>query len=220
LQTESWEEFLISTASLIAMILILPVAFKFFLQKVAPFAPDSEVTFLILIALLCGVITTKLGTYYLVGAFIVGMTAGRFKHFIEHEKSQKMLYSVSFFFSFFVPFYFYKAGLTFTVDMFSWEGLGLGFVFLLLILPLRFFSVFSSIWFYMRESWKDRLPIAIPLLPTLIFGLVITTILRERFAVPNILISGLVVYTLGASILPCFFLERMPPEDYDTSMVK
>jgi Kef-type K+ transport system membrane component KefB len=220
LQTESVENFLVSSGSLILMIIVLPVLFKFFLKAVAPFAPDSEVTFLILIALLCGVITAKLGTYYLVGAFIVGMTAGRFRHFIEHSKSQNMLYSVSLFFTFFVPFYFYRAGLTFSVQSFSMEGLTLGLIFLGVFLPLRFLSVLSSIWFFMKDSWKDRKWISIPLLPTLIFGLVIASILRERLNAPDYIVTGLMIYTLIASILPWFFLEKSRPEFYDSSMVR
>ncbi|MCB0422804.1 MAG: cation:proton antiporter [Bdellovibrionales bacterium] len=220
LQTETLSGFLISMAALIAMVLLLPVVFRVFLRVVAPFAPDSEVSFLIIIALLCGVITTKIGTYYLVGAFIVGMTAGRFRHFIEHEKSQNMLYSVSFFFSFFVPFYFYNKGLSFSPEMFSWKGLLLGLTFLVVFLPLRFSTVLSSIWFFMRDVWKESVAISIPLLPTLIFGLVIAGILQERFEVPNYIISGLIVYTLGSSIIPWFFLKKAPPESYDTSMVK
>lgn len=220
LQTESIEGFAISTSSLIAMILLLPVAFRFFLKIIAPFAPDSEVTFLVLIALLCGVITTKLGTYYLVGAFIVGMTAARFRHFIENENSHKMLYSVSFFFSFFVPFYFYKAGLTFPAEILTWKGFSIGVLFLAVILPLRYFSITSSIWLFLRESWKDKVSIAIPQLPTLIFGLVIATILREKFSVPEYLVSGLIIYTIGSSVVPWFFLRSLPPESYDTSLVQ
>jgi Kef-type K+ transport system membrane component KefB len=220
LQTESWKQFLISTTALVVMILFLPVLFKFFLKKVAPFAPDSEASFLVLIALLCGVITTKLGTYYLVGAFIVGMTAGRFRHFIEHEKSQRMLHSVGFFFSFFVPFYFFKAGQSFTSDMWSMSGLFVGCLFLVIVLPLRLFSIFSSIWMWMRDCWGDRNSIALPLLPTLIFGLVIAQILRDTYHVPSTLISGLIIYTLASSVLPWFFLKKLPPENYDSSLIK
>lgn len=220
LQTESVREFTISTVTLVTMILILPLAFRFFLKVVAPFAPDSEVSFLVLIALLCGVITMKLGTYYLVGAFIVGMTAARFRHFIHHEKSDRMLYSLGLFFSFFVPFYFYRAGLTFPAELFSVEGLIIGATFLVIFLPIRFFSVFSTVWLFMKESWKNRIAIAIPLLPTLIFGLVIASIMREKFGASNELVSGLIIYTLGSSIIPWFFMEKTPPDSYDGSMVR
>lgn len=220
LQSESAESFGIASFSVLFMIIALPVIFKFFLRVIAPFAPDSEASFLILIALLCGVLTMKLGTYYLVGAFIVGMTAGRFKHFMHHEKSDNMLYSLSLFFSFFIPFYFFRAGLTFPSELLDIKGLLVGLLFLVVFLPLRFFMVLSSIWFFMRESWSDRMAIAIPLLPTLIFGLVIANILHSRLEAPSYLVSGLIVYTLGASILPWFFLKRTPPSDYDLSMIR
>ena len=85
LQSDSIEQLLTSTAVIMAMILILPAIFRFFLKRIAPYAPDSEVAFLVLIALVCGVITKKIGAYYLVGAFIVGMTAGRFAHFVDDD---------------------------------------------------------------------------------------------------------------------------------------
>ncbi|MCB0392791.1 MAG: cation:proton antiporter [Bdellovibrionales bacterium] len=220
LQTESLESFLISTGALVIMITVLPQVFKIFLKKIAPFAPDSEVSFLILIALFCGVITTKLGAYYLVGAFIVGMTAGRFKHFVSDQKSENMLYSVSFFFSFFVPFYFYKAGLEFPAAIFTLKGLGAGLILTLIFLPIRLLLVFSSIWFFRKEAWKDRIEISMSLLPTLIFGLVITSILRDRFELPTHLLSGLLIYTVTASIIPWFFLKKADPEPYDISFVR
>lgn len=222
LQIESLYTFSISSASLVAMVLFLPIIFKIFLQKIAPFAPDSEVSFLILIALLCGVITAELGAYYLVGAFVVGMTAGRFKHFIEHEKSQKILYSVSLFFSFFVPFYFYKAGMSFTPEMFTQRGMFFAGFLVLVVLPLRYASVMTSIWLFNEniKLWKDRVKIALPLMPTLIFGLVIMTILKEKFDAPPFILSGLLIYTLASSIFPWFFLDKMPPEEYDASMLR
>ena len=220
LQTETLEGFLVSTGVLIAMITLLPLIFKFFLKRIAPFAPDSEVSFLILIALFCGIITKELGAYYLVGAFLVGMTAGRFSHFVSDQKSENMLYSVSFFFSFFVPFYFYKAGLEFPAAIFTLKGLGAGLILTLIFLPIRLLLVFSSIWFFRREAWKDRIEISMSLLPTLIFGLVITSILRERFDLPTHLLSGLLIYTVTASVVPWFFLKKADPEPYDVSFVR
>lgn len=220
LQLDSFTNLLVSLAAILAMILILPLLFEFFLKRIAPFAPDSEATFLILISLLCGVITTKLGTYYLVGAFIVGMTSERFKHCIGRDKSKNILHSISFFFSFFVPFYFYSAGLSLSPEFFSLKGAALGIVFVVLLLPLRFLSVISSLWFFHKNLWKDRVHIALPLLPTLIFGLVIMNILRENFDLPSFVLSGLLIYTITASIIPWFFFKQVPAEAYDVSMIK
>ena len=203
------------------MILILPLLFKFFIKVIAPFAKDSEVSFLILIALLCGVITTKLGTYYLVGAFIVGMTAGRFTHFIKMEKSKEFLIAISFFFTFFVPFYFYKAGMSFPIEMLNLKGALYGLAFLAIFLPLRIIYMKVSIYFFLKEQWKDNIEITFSLLPTLIFGLVMAAILQERFAdvIPAELITGLLIYTVGSSIIPSIFLKKAPREAYDSSFI-
>ncbi len=220
LQTESVESFAVSTGSVVLMILILPLLFKFFLKVIAPFARDSEVNFLVLIALLCGVITTKLGAYYLVGAFIVGMTAGRFRHFIEQDKSKDILIAISFFFTFFVPFYFYYAGMKFPVDILNAKGAIYGAAFLAIFLPLRVITMKASIWFFLKENWQDNIEITFSLLPTFIFGLVMAMILQERFNIPSELITGLLIYTIGSSIIPSIFLKKAPKEAYDSSFVR
>ena len=211
LQSDSIEQLLTSTAVIMAMILILPAIFRFFLKRIAPYAPDSEVAFLVLIALVCGVITKKIGAYYLVGAFIVGMTAGRFAHFVDDDNkgnSSNTLASLASFFTIFIPFYFYKAGLGFSRELFMYEGFQLGMIFLLVFVPIRVLSVFSTMHFFLKEFWEDRMAIAMNLLPTLIFGLVIAEILNEEFQAPPNVVSGLVIYTIVTSIIPAVLYRK------------
>ncbi len=208
LQSQTWQQLLSSTAIILAMILALPAIFRFFLKRVAPFAPDSEVAFLVLIALVCGVITMKIGAYYLVGAFIVGITAGRFKHFMESDASANTLQSLASFFTVFIPFYFYKAGLGFSKDLFVMDGFLLGLIFLLVCIPIRLLSVFSTMHFFLKDFWEDRWAIAMNLLPTLIFGLVVAGILKSEFQADHYIISALVIYTVVASIIPTFFNKK------------
>lgn len=219
LQSSSVGELSLSLLALAVMIVVLPILFRFFLRVIAPFAPDSEVTFMILLAMLCGVITRALGTYYLIGAFIVGVTAAQFQHFISHEKSEKMFYSVGFFFAFFVPFYFFKAGLSMAQESITPMSLLWGLGFLVVFVPVRYFSILLSIRLFIHEYWKDRKEIAMSLMPTLIFGLVVASILRTRFAVDPDIVAGLVIYTLLSSAVPSLFLEKAPPEDYDTALI-
>lgn len=61
------------------MVVLLPPVFRAFAIVIAPFAPKTEFTFLVLVALLCALITRELGVYYLVGAFVVGLTAVRLR---------------------------------------------------------------------------------------------------------------------------------------------
>lgn len=217
LQSQSISGFLWSTAILALMILALPLLFKFFLTKIVPYAPDSEVVFLLLIALLCGVITQKIGIYYLVGAFLVGMTAGRFSHFMGSKNSEKFLYSVSLFFSFFIPFYFYKAGLTFDLSSMNLMGAFYGLCFLLVLLPIRYMSSLFSIRYFIDDNFTKNQMVAMPLVPNLIFGLVIASIITGSYAdqINGELVSGLIVYTLVASVLPWVFLNKAPMAEYE-----
>lgn len=202
LQSQTWQQLLLSTTILLGLILVLPSIFRFFLRKIAPYAPDSEVAFLVLIALICGVITQKIGAYYLVGAFIVGMTAGRFRHFMGDSDQGNTLASLTSFFTVFIPFYFYKSGMGFSSEIFLVDGLKLGLIFIAICIPIRILSVFSTLHFFLKDSWRDRYAIAMNLLPTLIFGLVIAAILRDEFTVDPAIISGLVIYTIVTSIIP------------------
>ena len=56
------------------------------------------------------------------------------------------------------------------------------------------------------------------LIPTLVFTLVIAEILRDRFGVPDWLFGGLVIYTLGNTMVPGFVLRVPSPELDDPDM--
>ncbi len=214
LQSNDMNQLIKSTGMLLALIVILPIVFKLFFKYLAPYAPDSEVGFLILIALICGVFTKKIGTYYLVGAFIAGVIAGQFKHFGKTHKSEEILKNLNMFFAFFIPFYFFKAGLSFTKEIFSIQGLIIGISFLIIFIPIRILVVHSSLKFFLKDFWKDRVEISTSLLPTLIFGLVIAGLLQENFKIDIKIISGLILYTLITSIIPAIIFKKNPPESF------
>ena len=111
LQPPGVEYMIRSTSILVAMIVLLPLLFRLFATLVLPHAPRSEFGFLLMAAVLCAVITRELGAYYLVGAFVVGVTAQRFREQLPQIASTNMLNAVEQFASFFVPFYFFHAGL-------------------------------------------------------------------------------------------------------------
>ncbi len=215
LQSESMGQLSISLGVIIVMILVLPLAFQFFIKKIAPYAPDSEVTFMILMAFICGVVTMKLGAYYLIGAFIAGVIAAQFRHFIKTNDSEKMLYSISFFASLLIPFYFFKAGVKIDLSTVSINSLLYGVGFLVIFVPIRYLNVFVSVRFFLKDYWDSRYKISLSLMPTLIFGLVIAAILRNQFSVNIDIINGLVIYTIVASIIPSIFLKGAPRELYD-----
>ncbi len=220
LQSNSGPMLGLSVAAIALIISIVPLLFYFFLKKIAPFAPDSEVTFMILMAFVCGVATKELGTYYLIGAFIVGIVAGQFSHFIATENSEKMLYSIRFFSSIFVPFYFFKSGLKINLEFLDLASLMYGAAFLIIFIPLRYLSLFASIYFFLRDCWGSRYEITTSLMPTLIFGLVIASILRDKLGVAEEIVNGLIIYTIGVSVIPAIFLKSSPPEVFDSSLLR
>jgi Kef-type K+ transport system membrane component KefB len=220
MQSHDLNALFISIGVLFILLFGLPIVFRLFIRYIAPYAPKSEVAFLIILALLCGVITKKIGTYYLVGAFIVGIVAGRFKHFMDEKEDKNIFEVLSVFFGIFIPFYFYKSGLNLSLDILTKEGVIIGAFLSLYLIPLRYYYTnFTTINFLGREvyaPWK----VSLSLMPTLIFGLVISTILLERYQVKPSIVTGLFIYTIISSILPAFAFETNPPEEYDSTTIE
>ncbi|MGH7606556.1 MAG: cation:proton antiporter, partial [Gemmatimonadales bacterium] len=201
-----------STLVLAGMILLLPLAFRVFAARIVPHAPKSEFAFLLMVAVLCAFVTRRLGVYYLVGAFIVGITAQRFRERLPALASEQMLHAVEVFATFFVPFYFFHAGLALRGEDFGFDALLMGVGFLVLALPLRVALVVAHRWLALREPFARTWRIGVAMLPTLVFTLVIAEILRNQFAVPRAVFGGLIIYTLVNTLIPGFALRVPPPE--------
>ena len=212
LQPPGVEYMIRSTSILVAMIVLLPLLFRLFATLVLPHAPRSEFGFLLMAAVLCAVITRELGAYYLVGAFVVGVTAQRFREQLPQIASTNMLNAVEQFASFFVPFYFFHAGLGLHRDDFSPAALSLGALFLAVLIPLRVGLVAVHRRLSLQEPLRTGARIGLSIAPTLVFSLVIADILKERFAVPQVVFGGLIFYTLANTLLPGFLLRLAPAE--------
>ena len=200
-----------SVLALVAMVAFLPLVFRAFARVVLPYAPKSEFGFLLMVAVLCALITRQLGAYYLVGAFVVGLTAQRFREQLPALTSEQMLHAVELFSTFFVPFYFFHAGLQLRASDFSAQALAMGLTLLLLLIPLRVFLVAFHRRVSLGESLVSGARIGLSITPTLVFTLVIAEILRDRFAISPVLFGGLVIYTLTNTLLPGFILRFAPP---------
>lgn len=212
LQSTTWRGLGISTLVLAGLVLLLPVAFRVFAARVVPYAPKSEFAFLLMTAVLAAFITRRMGVYYLVGAFVVGVTAQRFRERLPAIASDQMLHAVEVFASFFVPFYFFNAGLHLSREDFVPEGIVLGGVSLLTMVPLRVALVAVHRRSALAEPVKKGARIGVSMLPTLVFTLVIAGILADRFGAPHPLLGGLVIYALGTTLIPGFVLRLPPPE--------
>lgn len=202
----------VSTLVLASLVLVLPLVFRAFARLVVPYAPKSEFAFLLMIAVLCAFVTRELGVYYLVGAFVVGLTAQRFRERLPAMTSEQMVHAVEMFASFFVPFYFFSAGLHLRRDDFGLGALGLGAVFLVTMVPLRLGLVAVHRRLALGEPFRDGIRIGASMLPTLVFTLVIAEILRDRFGLSPAVFGGLIVYTLANTLVPGFALRLPPPE--------
>ena len=212
LQSESASRLALSSLILVAMVAVLPWFFRFFAAWIAPYAPRSEFAFLVMTAIVCASVTRELGVYYLVGAFVVGVAAEQFRERMPGLASEELVRAVELFASFFVPFYFFEAGLRLSPENFGLRGMLLGAAFLAVAVPFRLALVGVHRRWALREPVRVGARIAIPMLPTLVFGLVVAGILRDRFAAPPWLVGGLVVYTIGTTVLPSLLLRRPPGE--------
>lgn len=208
LQSTTLVRMALSLAVLAAMIIVLPLLFRAFAALVVPFAPRSEFAFLLMVAVVCSFVTRELGVYYLVGAFVVGMTAQRFREHLPALASEEMIHAIEMFASFFVPFYFFNAGLHLRREDMNPQALVYGAAFLLVMIPLRTGTVMLHRRLALREGWREGLRIAVAMLPNLVFGLVIAEIIRDRFAASPAVFGGILLYTLVTTLLPALLLKR------------
>lgn len=215
LQSATASGLVLSAAVLIGMILLLPVLFRGFARFIVPYAPRTEFAFLLMIAVVCAFVTRALGVYYLVGAFVVGMVAQGFRERLPAIASERMLHAVEAFGSIFVPFYFFHAGVVLQREDLSLAAVLLGLVLLAVAVPLRIFLVAAHRRLRFGEGFQQSLKVGMPMLPTLVFTLVIAQILRDNYVLPPQLYGGLVVYALGTTIIPSLGYRTPPPEFED-----
>lgn len=202
-----------STFALAAMIVGIPVLFIALGRFVAPYAPGSEFSLLVMVGLISAYFTYKLGVYYLVGAFITGVTARLLRQRMPRLASDENLHAIHMFASFFVPFYFFYKGMSVPTGALSREALYLGGLLTVIALPLRMGAIWLQRRFIKNESPLGSLRVATALTPTLIFTLVLATILRERFQISDALYGALLIYAGVSTILPSLVLAR--PVDFN-----
>ncbi len=213
LQSESVATLAWSSAALLAMIVALPLTLIALGRVVVPYAPGSEFSLLVMVGVISAYLTYKLGVYYLVGAFLAGFVAKLLRVRMPKLASDDNLHAVRMFASFFVPFYFFYQGMAVPSGAFSGDALLLGLGLTLVIVPARL----GLLWLQRRlirgESMMASLRVSAALTPTLIFTLVLATILRERFGISATLYGALLIYAGLATMLPSLVLRK--PVDFD-----
>ena len=208
----------LSSLVLVAMLVGLPLLFIGLGRWVAPHAPGSEFSLLVMVGMLAAYITYWLGVYYLVGAFIAGLVARLLQRRMPLLASHDNLHALRLFSSFFVPFYFFNAGTHVPGDALSLEALGLGVLITLVVLPLRLAVIVLQRRMVFGESLRSSLRVALALSPTLIFTLVLAGIMREHFAVPPVLYGALLFYAAVTTLLPSLVFRKaldVDPAQYE-----
>ncbi len=208
-----------SSAVLVAIAFGLPLLFMFLGRIVIPFAPGSEFSLLIMVGLIAAYLTKQIGVYYLVGAFFTGLAARQLREKMPTLASDDNLRAVQLFASFFVPFYFFHGGMKVPHGALQWDSLWIGLAITAVILPLRVGSVALQRILVNKDAKKSSFDVAVALVPTLIFTLVIASILHEQFGISDTLFGGLLVYAGITTILPSFMLNKPLSLDVDNPPV-
>jgi Kef-type K+ transport system membrane component KefB len=202
----------LSALALVAMGVALPFFFAAVGRWIAPHAPGSEFSLLVMAGMIAAYVSYKLGVYYLVGAFIAGLVARLMQARVPRLASHDNLHALRLFASFFVPFYFFSAGLKVHAGALSVAALGVGLALTAVALPLRIVIGWAERRAF-GDSAVESLRISVAQAPTLIFTLVLAGILHERFEVPGALFGGLLLYAVLTTALPSLVFKA--PFDVD-----
>jgi len=208
LQSESLPRLVWSSGALAAIVIFLPLFFMMLGRWVMPYAPGSGFSLLVMVGLISAYVTKELGVYYLVGAFLAGFVARMLRERLPELASFENLHAVQLFASFFVPFYFFYRGMNVPGGAWSNEALLLGVAVTFIFLPLRVGFMWVQRRLAFQESTRSSLNVSIALAPTLIFTLVLATILRDRYGIPEQWYGALLVYAGLSTMLPSLFLSR------------
>jgi Kef-type K+ transport system membrane component KefB len=212
LQSTSTMQMVTASAALLAIVVLIPIALRFFAVAVAPYAPRSEFAFLLMVAVVCSFATRRLGVYYLVGAFAVGVAAQRFREKLPAMSSEKMIDALEAFGSVFIPFYFFHAGLEIPTEAVRWPGLLWGLGLAIAFVPMRIAVTSLQRRYSLGETPERGRRVGISLVPTLVFTLVLADMMHSRFGAPEYLVGGLILYAVINTTLPSFLLRARPPE--------
>lgn len=210
LQSTSARQLALALAAMAGVVILIPLAFRAFAVLVAPYAPRSEFAFLLMVGVACAYATRLLGVYYLVGAFLVGVAAQRYRGAHPAMSSEKMIDALESFGSVFIPFYFFHAGSEIVSDNISWRAFLVGMLLVATFVPLRVAVISLHRRLALAERFATSRRVGSAMVPTLVFTLVILGILTEQFALPSMMAGALVFYTIVNTTLPAFILKARP----------
>ena len=196
-----------ATLSLAATLAALPLLMMALARWVLPFAPGSAFSLLVMIGFAAAFVTDRLGVEYLLGAFLAGLIARLLQNRVPQLASEDNQHAVKLFSSFFLPFYFFSRGANVPAEALGLDALVIGVGLTVVLVPLRAFAIWAKRRLLGLGDTRSSLRVAAALTPTLIFTLVLATILRDRGAIPDSLFGGLLLYAGLNTLLPSFVLH-------------
>jgi Kef-type K+ transport system membrane component KefB len=208
-QADSVQTLAISSGALLLLIAITPILFLALGKYVVPYAPGSEFSLLIMVGIICAVISENLGLHVLLGAFVAGLVASLLKERMATLASPENLHAVRLFASFFIPFYFFNSGVQVPAGALVLKALLYGVGLSLVVLPVRIAKYWAQARLFSGRTAQGGFRVAIALIPTLVFTLVIAGILHQTFHIDDALYGGLLVYAAISTILPSFLLPGL-----------
>ncbi|HET7812257.1 MAG TPA: cation:proton antiporter [Steroidobacteraceae bacterium] len=197
----------LATLALGATLVALPLAFLALGRWIVPYGAGSAFSLLIMVGFAAAFVTDRLGVEYLLGAFLAGLVARLMENRVPALASHENLRAVKLFSSFFLPFYFFARGAGVPPDALSFEALGIGVALTLTLVPLRALAIWAKRRLLNLGDTRSSLRVAAALTPTLIFTLVLATILKGRGAISDAFFGGLLLYAALNTMLPSFVLR-------------
>jgi len=197
----------IATGALLGTLVALPLVLLALGRWIIPYAQGSAFALLVMVGFAAAFVTDKLGVEYLLGAFLAGLIARLMERRVPLLASHDNMHAVKLFSSFFLPFYFFARGAHVPPEALSVEALIIGLVLSASLIPLRAFVIWAKRRMLGLGNDRSSLRVAAALTPTLIFTLVLATILRERGAITDAMFGGLLLYAGINTLLPSFILR-------------
>jgi Kef-type K+ transport system membrane component KefB len=217
--TSSPRAALMSIAAITAMVALVPLAFVVFHRTILKWAPRTEFSFVMILALFAAYVSHHVGVHYLVGAFVVGVVARRYlrwgeQHGMAMASVHSALDSFRFFSAFLMPFFFFQAGLHLPAGAFAATALLFAGAAFLTAVPLRVGVVMLHRRWQLREPWHHSWNVGLLVAPTTVFSVAMAEILRARFHVSESIVGGLILYGAATSFLP-LLTRRVRSTEYE-----
>jgi Kef-type K+ transport system membrane component KefB len=208
LKSDSYSSLASASGIILLIAFGLPILLSLLGRYVIPYAPGSEFSLLIMVGLIAAYLTKQIGVYYLVGAFLTGFVARQLRVRMPNLASDVNLHAIKLFASFFVPFYFFYSGMTVPSEALVLDALWLGLIISAILIPLRIGSITLQRVLVQKDNIKTASNVSIALTPTLIFTLVLATILHQRYGISEVLFGALLVYAALTTIIPSYLLVK------------